>query len=244
MFDRSDVIYSYDGSFEGFLCCVFESYDKKETPLEVHSKKNGQISIFQNYDVPTDLTKANRVKKSIPKQMGFETMAFLRSAFLTCLEHKELHMLKFMYLGYKHGKKTIDMLSDDTVHILQKAVKHLYNEVHEYQGFVRFSLHKELMLATIKPKNCVLSLLGPHFSERFPHEKFLIYDQTHHMIYAHEQGKVWVADDADITLPEIDEEESYYRDLWQMFYDTIAIKERITESSLKYSRARNRYLRR
>ena len=28
-----EVIYRYDGSFAGFLCCVFESYVNKEFPL-------------------------------------------------------------------------------------------------------------------------------------------------------------------------------------------------------------------
>ena len=27
-----EIIYQYDGSFEGLLCCVFESYTKKRTP--------------------------------------------------------------------------------------------------------------------------------------------------------------------------------------------------------------------
>ena len=29
MLDRPTVIYRYDGSFEGLLCCVFESYERK-----------------------------------------------------------------------------------------------------------------------------------------------------------------------------------------------------------------------
>ena len=28
----NEMIYTYDGSFEGFLCCIFESYAKKESP--------------------------------------------------------------------------------------------------------------------------------------------------------------------------------------------------------------------
>lgn len=244
MFDRSDVTYIYDGSFEGFLCCVFTSYAQKETPLAIYSQKYGQIPIFISYNITTDLQKANRVKKSIPLKMGPKAMNFLYSAFLTCIEEKEMNMLQFMYLGYKHGKKALYMLSDDTVHILQKAIKHLYNEVHSYKGFARFSLHEDVMLATIKPKNYVLPLLGPYFSKRFPNEKCMIYDKTHHMVYAHEQGKIWVTDAADIEFAKEDDNEKYYKDLWQMFYDTIAIKERITKSSLKSSRTRNRFLRR
>ncbi len=29
----ADVVYLYDGSFEGFLCCVFESFAQHELPL-------------------------------------------------------------------------------------------------------------------------------------------------------------------------------------------------------------------
>lgn len=28
----NDVIYQYDGSLDGFLCCVYESYVYKEAP--------------------------------------------------------------------------------------------------------------------------------------------------------------------------------------------------------------------
>ena len=31
----TDTAYCYDGSFAGFLCCVFESYARKEIPAEV-----------------------------------------------------------------------------------------------------------------------------------------------------------------------------------------------------------------
>lgn len=29
-----EVVYRYDGSFEGFLCCVFDSYVNRERPFE------------------------------------------------------------------------------------------------------------------------------------------------------------------------------------------------------------------
>ena len=35
MYDRSNLIYLYDGSFEGLLCCVFQSYEKKEIPFDI-----------------------------------------------------------------------------------------------------------------------------------------------------------------------------------------------------------------
>ena len=33
--DVSDTVYRYDGSFQGFLCCVFESFARREIPAAV-----------------------------------------------------------------------------------------------------------------------------------------------------------------------------------------------------------------
>ena len=30
-----EVLYCYDGSFDGFLCCVFESYASRERPAAI-----------------------------------------------------------------------------------------------------------------------------------------------------------------------------------------------------------------
>ena len=34
-FPASPKVYRYDGTFGGFLCCVFESFLKKETPAAI-----------------------------------------------------------------------------------------------------------------------------------------------------------------------------------------------------------------
>ena len=33
-----DILYIYDGTFEGFLCCVFMSYTEKENPVDITSQ--------------------------------------------------------------------------------------------------------------------------------------------------------------------------------------------------------------
>ena len=38
------VAYRYDGSFEGFLCCIFESYTKREVPAQIFSDEEAQVS--------------------------------------------------------------------------------------------------------------------------------------------------------------------------------------------------------
>ena len=103
MLDRSDVIYQYDGSFDGLLCCVFESYDQKEIPADVLAPGEHQAMVFAIKKISTDEQRARRVLASIPTKMGDLALDFVRHAFLTCLAQKEIYILLFLRLGYQHG---------------------------------------------------------------------------------------------------------------------------------------------
>ena len=50
----TDTAYCYDGSFAGFLCCVFESYARKEIPAEVCPPEEGQLNFFGTRQIFTD----------------------------------------------------------------------------------------------------------------------------------------------------------------------------------------------
>ncbi|MCL2144003.1 MAG: TIGR03915 family putative DNA repair protein [Endomicrobia bacterium] len=225
-FINRNIIYYYDGTFDGFLCCVFESFTRKEKPADIVSEKNIQPGLLERYRIMTDAEKAGRVRKSIPKEMGSEALPFLESALMTCLEHKEMHMLDFMRLGYKTGPKVMNMLANDTVLTLTKAVKQMTHEAHKFTGFVRFSVYEGLLVSKIKPKNFVLHILARHFAERMPDEKFVIYDETNKFICAYAKGRYVISESDEVNIPKADAEEQAYRDLWKMFYDTIAVKGR------------------
>lgn len=226
MLDQFTLIYRYDGSFDGLLCCVFESYDKKEIPTEIILPDISQTLLFAAKEIRTDVQKANRVLASIPEKMGFDALNFIQRAFLTCAPKKELYILLFLRLGYRHGRSVMDMLADDAVHTLFKAVKHLDNESHLLKGFVRFSIFSNVLVAEIEPKNCVLPLMTQHFCERYPEERFLIYDKTHGMALVYQPYQSAIIPIDDLELPEPDEQEQSYRALWQLFYDTIEIQGR------------------
>jgi probable DNA metabolism protein len=226
MFDQSNVTYRYDGSFDGLLCCIFESYEKKEIPADILQPDTSQALLFQIKEITTDLQKSNRVLISIPKKMGVDALDFVRRAFLTKFAQKELYILLFLRLGYRHGPSVMSMLADDVVNTLFKAVKHLDNESHLLKGFVRFSIFNNILVAEIEPKNYVLPLMTQHFCERYPGERFLIYDKTHGMALVYQPYQSAVIPIDDLELPEPDEQEQSYRELWQLFYNTIEIQGR------------------
>ena len=68
MSDGRNIIYLYDGSFDGLLTAVFDSYYRKEVPVSIEMPDTLQQNLFCNYyKVETDSDKSNRVSKAIEK---------------------------------------------------------------------------------------------------------------------------------------------------------------------------------
>ena len=231
MSDRSTVVYYYDGSYDGFLCCVFESFSEKKQPAAIFDMYAAdQLSLFGAKQIETDRKLADRVRISIPDKMGLEAQDLLEKAFLTCLPEKELCMLRFMRLGYKIGRSILSRMTEPAVDTLLKAVKHLEREAHLYLGFVRFSECGGVLISEIEPKNNILPVIAPHFLNRFSGEDFMIFDRTNRVALMYKDGEhVFVHADR-IELPPESPEELEYRAMWRTFYDTIGIEGRRNES--------------
>ena len=220
------LVYCYDGSFDGLLCCVFESYNARELPSDIFPDTKELPFLLPVKHIVTVSDRARRVRRSIPQKLGADALDFVRRAFLTCHAQKELLILRFLRIGYEKGPLVMRMLTDDTVHALTEAVRHLEHEAHLFTGFVRFSDANGVLVSTIEPKNIVLPILAPHFCSRYPNERFVLYDQTHAMALLHQNSAWEIANVEAFSMPEPDEEERKYRDLWRLFYDTIEVEGR------------------
>ncbi len=226
MRDALNLVYLYDGTLEGFLCCVYESYTRREIPTDIRTQ-NSQAAILEETDwIRTNLDHAQKVYVSIDKRICLEAQDFVRQAFLTNEPRREILIYRFIRLGYQYGRTVFDRLTDETVLLLNKAVLNLRREAHNYKGFLRFTAYDEVLVACISPKNRVLPLISDHFSDRFFEETFLIYDKTHQMALVHKQGGTLLTSLDKLTLPKIDDAEKAYRSLWRCFQSTIAIEER------------------
>lgn len=220
------VSYTYDGTFNGFLTCVYESYFNKEWPEAFSAPGDVQCSLYPERTVETDPAHARRVLLSFPKKLGAEAVGWVTQGFLTCLPERELHLFRFIAMGYELGPAFIRDLTDDRVMILGKALKHLGGETHLLKGFVRFSEQSGVLAAEIEPKNRVLPLLRPHFCARYSGERFFIYDRTHKeaLVYEPKRWAILPLEEFHAAAPDARERE--YRALWRRFYDTVAIEGR------------------
>lgn len=219
-----DIIYEYDGSFDGFLCCVYESYMQKENPTGFITGED-LCTLFETRYVLTEQRHARRVYRSFFKNSQ-DFGPLLQRAWLTCLDNKELALYRLIRKFYRTGPSLLRNLSDDALSPVLKAVQHLEGEAHLLKGFVRFSEFSGVLGAEIEPKNHVLPLLRGHFCSRYREESFFIYDRTHReaLFYAAHRSSILPLEHFQMAQP--DETEASYRILWKRFYDTIAIRER------------------
>ncbi len=222
----AEVCYEYDGSFDGFLTCVFESYAHREAAVCFQTPEEGAMTLWPTRRVEANREKAARVFRSIGPKMGAGAADLVYRAFLTCLPERELHIYRFLRYGFRRGAGVMLELGDERVDCLRKAVLHLNREAHLYTGFVRFSDCGGVLMGEIEPKNRVLPLIRAHFTGRYNTEQFLLYDRTHREALVYRPNRWAIVPVEGVELPPAGAEEQRYRRLWRRFYDTVAIRER------------------
>ncbi|MBR2028813.1 MAG: TIGR03915 family putative DNA repair protein [Oscillospiraceae bacterium] len=226
MRQRTDVIFVYDGTFDGFLCCVHEYYYSSFNPVEIVCEDDIETSFYQFVTIETDRYKADKVRKAIEEQISPYTVRFLQECMLCYGREKEYHMLQYVVKGFKKGAGIYQMVEDSDVDWLRKAHRHLKREKHLYLGITRFYKAEDAYIAVIKPKNRIVPLIAYHFSQRFAHQNFMIYDAANKQAFLYNQKQATVVRADNIELPPVEEDEKDMQKLWKLFYDTIAIKER------------------
>ena len=223
---KEPVIYLYDGSFSGFLCCVYESVYSGKMPSDIYSYSSDQITLFEKLIIATDEYKARRVLQSIPDRISHDAQKLIETVFLSCLKQKEYLMLNFLRRGYREGSRILSKLGDPGVSCLLNAKRSLLKEAHLFTGFVRFADYNGSLAATITPKNFVLPFIAKHFILRYKDNDFIIFDNTHKAALLYQNRHPDIISVDNIDFPPISDEESKYRSLWKRFYDTLAIEAR------------------
>jgi probable DNA metabolism protein len=137
---KSDSVdYLYDGTFQGFLCCVFFHY-RKAPATGVYRQEAYQRNIFTNYEiVDTDDNQAEVVYNAIQKKISDHDLKRIYSAFSSDDPEKETKILRYIILGFKQGSAIRLLHSDVDVFNLQQLERKVYLEVHRMCGLVRFT---------------------------------------------------------------------------------------------------------
>ena len=236
MLKLQENILVYDGTFDGFLTCVFQVYDLKLKQVDIQSKTHAQDSLFaMSNEVITDPVKADRVWTGIKKKTSASGRSRLYYAFLS--EQVQIENLLFRYIQYAL-KSTMPIDSDfanpDILKVAQVA-KSVSREKHRMEAFVRFRLTKDdFYFANIEPDFNVLPLISKHFKRRYADQKWVIYDLKRNYGLYYDLENV---DFIDLALPEdfdatktseafFATEELEFQTLWQDYFKSTNIPSR------------------
>lgn len=222
---ESDVIFVYDGTFDGFLCCVYESVYGRCLPAEIRPEADVQPTLFALHAVATDPGRAARVAASFPRKIGPGAAGMVRDVFCSCLADRELALLRFLLYAYGHPG-AMARQGHPLVAPLLAARRALAGEVDKWMGFVRFTDTGSGLAAKITPRNFVLPYLAGHFAGRLGREDFLIFDCTHHAALVRQGGRAAIVPLEGLELPPLSPAERQYRALWRQFVKTVAIEAR------------------
>lgn len=230
--------YIFDGTYLGFLCCVFELFEGKDA--EVHLQPAGddayQPDIFRrSKTIITDPSKAKRVQAGLQKQVGRQTAMDFFRVFLS--EDRKARAAAFSIIGqiFSGQADILRNYGDDDVLYFTQTLKKVSRERHRMKAFVRFQKSSDgLFFAVIEPDFNVLPLIADFFRKRYADQKWLIYDvkRKYGLLYdklhvteveLSPEEKEALSTDAAITL---DEKDEHFQQLWKQYYKSTNIESR------------------
>ena len=225
------LTYAYDGTLEGFLCCVFDAYVQHEQPDEIAPTTGLQYRLEQRrHVVCTSKQHWQRVQCGIQQKLGWLAWEKVRACFCATRKGKELLLYRYLVHGFSKGKAALSDLSHERVLPIENLYQEVGREVQRMMMFARFAkVPQGIYCATINPKHDVLPLIMGHFAARFNIQQFIIFDEVHQKAGLSERGGWYLADAQDLHLPDASSDDYQYQQLWKAFYDAIAIPQRRNE---------------
>ena len=172
------VSLGYDGSYDGFLTCVFQIFEQQ---LDVHNisvENLMQASMFGVSEIVlTDPEKAERVKRGLKKRISASGNKQLYWAFLSEMSGIEMNLLQYIKLAFNSNNFSSTDYGNHIVLKINQIAKQVHREKHRMEAFVRFKLtHDEIFFASIEPDFNVLPIILDHFESRYADQKWIIYD--------------------------------------------------------------------
>lgn len=233
MMDRIYVLQCED-SLEGIFTGVYEAYRRKLPPEDtvLVAGEENEYRLFAQYDtIPTDVTKAYKVIKTLRERFGEAVYEELCYAMASVDPQKAEAVYRTIATGLSMQNPRLVMgnLANAYIHHVFELSRNVKNEIHKLKEFLRFQeLDHHVLSAVVGPKNHIIMFIAPHFADRLPLENFAIYDDGRDCMIIHPAGQDWYLcnDVGHPVRPEWSTQEKEYQELFQYFCHKIAIKER------------------
>ncbi len=226
------MTYTYDGSYEGLLSVIFETYRLGQPADNICEESVAQPELFGNLaHVATQPDHAKRVLRGVAKRTNPDVVRILYHCFLSEQPDIELLLYRFVRLAMDSTESVLENFREPVVLRLHRIERQIHREVHRMHAFVRFQETQDgLYAALVTPDFNVLPLLAPHFQDRYPAFRWLIYDTRRRYGLYHEDHatRFITLDTAPNQLQEamLASAETDYQALWQTYFSSVDIPER------------------
>jgi probable DNA metabolism protein len=223
--------YQYDGTLDGLLTLYARLLPDRIAPEQISTNLPDQHPLFSSeIIITTDHVVAEAFWQGLTRRLSPHSLKLVRRCLLADHPQQELLLYRYLLLEAEQGRRIDQMLAHPHVAPVWKLSQQVGREAHRYLGFVRFQqVQGELYYAAIRPEHRILLLIGAHFAERFSDQQWLIHDQRHNEgILYNAETKEWLLLPMELhQQPEAAPQEEQFQLLWQHYFSTLAIPERM-----------------
>lgn len=230
------ITLTYDGTYDGLLSAIFESYRLKINVFDMIAVCDYQETLFAApIHVQTNPEWVIRVKKGIAAKAGKAANRLLYRCFLSEQQKIEMLILHFIQQAMSSTTSVLENYRDEKILKLHEINKKIGREVHRMHAFVRFQKTKDdIFTSLIEPDFNVLPLIGSHFEKRYPAMRWLIYDTKRHygLYYENYKSQFITFEEKDhqqlthLSKDILVAEEMDYQRLWKSYFKSVNIPER------------------
>ncbi|MCL2286493.1 MAG: TIGR03915 family putative DNA repair protein [Firmicutes bacterium] len=225
---RREVVVTFDGSFDGYLCIIYAYYYEKILPLVIQDEYQSQLTLDSEiYFVDTDSDKAARVLKGIREKVSDDAARYVYNAFLSGEDDKYMPIFHYILLGFSVGHMVNSHLKEDCVRRVHKLARHVGRETHLLLGFCRFAeADNGVYYCVITPKNDVLAMVAEHFTQRFMNQAWVIHDKSRNQAAIYDGNTLVITAVPKNATVNYAEGERETQKLWSTFFNVLAIEAR------------------
>ncbi len=224
----------YDGSFYGLISGLVPYLRQRRLPDAIERENVLQPSLLSFAEEPQteaiSVAGDNRHDPELFRIPGIsrETWQNAWHAFLSEDGNIELGIGRYLLLALEKRGSVDSFLTDERVHRVHRLAKRVLAERHRFMGLLRFrSIGANLYYASINSDNFLLPVLGPFFAKRFAGQQWIIHDRRRAMAAVYNLQTWTIIERGSADIPTDSSEEVAAQHLWQCFFDSIAVRERL-----------------